>query len=112
MGRGEKRELASRLKVLLTHLLKWQYQVDLRSKSWRNTIAGQREDVAEHLAENPSLKDKLPAEFAAAYRKAIRGAAEETGFDRSAFPAVCPWTYEQAMDAEFWPADTAPESVA
>jgi hypothetical protein len=33
LGRSEKRELISRLSVLLTHLLKWQYQPGLRSKS-------------------------------------------------------------------------------
>jgi len=33
MGRSEKRELISRLTVLLLHLLKWQYQPSLRGTS-------------------------------------------------------------------------------
>ena len=56
MGRSEKRELISRLKLLLAHLLKWQFQPTLRGNSWRLTIEEQRRDVAEHLADNPSLK--------------------------------------------------------
>jgi len=112
MGRSEKRELNSRMKVLLTHLLKWRYQASLRFNSWRNTIEGQREDVVDHLADNPSLKDKLPEEFASAYRKAIRAAAEETGLDRSVFRRACPWTYEQAMSADFWPEEAGSEAMA
>ncbi len=112
MGRSEKRELTNRLRVLLTHLLKWRHQPVLRSKSWRNTIAVQRDDVADHLADNPTLKDKLPAALSSAYRKAVLEAATETGIDSSAFPSACPWTYEQIMDATFWPEETVQEGVA
>jgi Domain of unknown function DUF29 len=112
MGRSEKRELNSRLEVLLTHLLKWRYQSHLRGKSWRNTIERQREAIVEHLADNPSLKDRLPAEFASAYRKATRDAEDETGLDRSVFPPVCLWTYKQVMNEDFWPDDTPGEATA
>jgi len=112
MGRVEKRELVSRLKVLLTHLLKWQFQPGLWSTSWRLSIEEQRREVADHLADNPSLKDKLPEELASAYRKAILAAASETGFDSTTFPRACPWTYEQIMDTAFWPEETVRESVA
>ena len=35
MGRRDRQELVSRLKILLGHLLKWQYQPAHRSSSWR-----------------------------------------------------------------------------
>ena len=38
MGKTEKRELISRLTVLLLHLLKWRFQPTLRGKSWRLSI--------------------------------------------------------------------------
>src|SRR5579864_8782072 len=38
MGRTEKRELISRLSVLLLHLLKWRYQPDKRGPSWEASI--------------------------------------------------------------------------
>ena len=66
MGRSEKRELINRLKVLLAHLLKWQFQPTLRGTSWRLTIEDQRQEVAEHLADNPSLKAMLPEAMASA----------------------------------------------
>ena len=46
MGRTEKRELVSRLTVLLLHRLKWRFQPNLRSRSWRLGVAEQRLQVA------------------------------------------------------------------
>jgi len=108
MGRSEKRELESRLEVLLMHLLKWQYQPERRGKSWQLTIEGQRDRLAGHLRENPSLQDKLPACVQEAYRHAKREAIKETGLPAATFPSECPWTFEQAMDENFWPATPAP----
>ncbi len=103
MGRAEKRELVSRLTVLLMHLLKWQFQPDRRSRSWAATIRNQRLDVADHLVDNPSLKARLPESSAAAYERARNSAAAETDLPDSLFPLGCPWSFEQIMDAEFWP---------
>ena len=105
MGKTEKRELVSRLKVLLMHLLKWQFQPGGRSTSWRLTIAEQRREVVDHLADNPSLKAKLPEAMASAYGGAILAAARETNLDLITFPSACPWSFEQVMDAEFWPGE-------
>jgi hypothetical protein len=103
MGKAEKRELVSRLKVLLTHLLKWRFQPTGRSTRWRLTIEEQRREVVDHLADNPSLKARLPDVMANAYASAILAAARETGLDRLVFPAACPWSFEQIVDVEFWP---------
>jgi hypothetical protein len=105
MGRSEKRELVSRLKVLLTHLLKWQFQTTLRGTSWRLAIEEQRREVAEHLADNPSLKGKLPEAMAAAYGGAILVAARESGLGREVFPPECPWSFDQTASHEFWPGE-------
>ena len=42
MGRSEKRQLESRLEVLIMHLLKWQFQPGFRSRSWQLTVKEQR----------------------------------------------------------------------
>jgi hypothetical protein len=39
MGRSERKSLKSNLIVVLTHLLKWQYQPEFRSGSWKGSIA-------------------------------------------------------------------------
>src|ERR1700684_4714536 len=56
MGRTEKRELISRLTVLLLHLLKWRFQPEFRSRSWRLSIDGQRLDIEDLLKDNASLR--------------------------------------------------------
>lgn len=103
MGKSEKRELVSRLTILLLHLLKWQFQPGLRGNSWRYTIRVQRRDLARHLGDNPSLLAQLPGVLADAYASAILLAAGETGLPEATFPTVCPWSYPQVADAEFWP---------
>jgi hypothetical protein len=103
MGKTEKRELVARLTVLLLHLLKWRHQPNLQGVSWRTTIKVQRLDIADLLEDNPSLKNQLPDALARAYRKAIQEAERETGLPETAFPATCPWSFEQATDAGFWP---------
>jgi hypothetical protein len=103
MGKGEKRELVSRLNVLLLHLLKWQYQPSHRGHSWRNSIRIQRREVTAHMADNPSLKALLSQAIDQAYGTAVIEAETETGLDGATFPVICEWSYEQIMDPDFWP---------
>jgi len=103
MGRSEKRELDSRLTVLLIHLLKWQYQPIRRGRSWQLTIKGQRINFSETLEENPSLKPQLDTILKKAYAKSIIKASQETALDEQTFPSVCPWTYSQILDDNFYP---------
>lgn len=103
MGRTEKRELVSRLRVLLLHLLKWQFQPGLRSRSWRLSVAEQRRELLDHLADNPSLKAKLREAIGSAYALALLAAERETGLERTTFPDQCPYSYDQMVDDGFWP---------
>ncbi|HGM5420636.1 TPA: DUF29 domain-containing protein [Serratia liquefaciens] len=103
MGRSERRELESRLEVLLAHLLKWKYQEGRRSRSWTLTIIGQRQKVSRCLKESPSLKHKLNESLEGAYSDAIIAAERETQISRNVFPDTCPWTFEQIMDTDFYP---------
>lgn len=103
MGRTEKRELVSRLAVLLMHLLKWRFQPAMRSTSWRLTIEVQRRELARHLADNPSLKSTLAEAIEQAYGDAILNAARETGIEKTRFPSICPWPFEEIAAQDFWP---------
>jgi hypothetical protein len=105
LGRGERRELMSRLRVLLSHLLKWQFQSGSRGRSWQATIETQREAADILLAENPSLKPQLDDIMVDAYRRASRDAVRETQYPADMFPAACPWSCEQVMADDFWPGD-------
>ncbi|HZZ61405.1 MAG TPA: DUF29 domain-containing protein [Roseiarcus sp.] len=103
MGRTEKRELISRLSLLLLHLLKWRYQPGKRGPSWEASIRVQRKRLADHLEDNPSLKPLLPQALASAYHDASLEAVAETGLVDSTFPKACPWTVGEVLDEGFWP---------
>jgi len=103
MGKSERRELISRLEVLLVHLLKWQFQPGLRGASWEITILKQRDSLADLLEESPSLRQGLSEHLVRAYGRARRYAAKETGLPLATFPDSCPFTGEQVLDPEFWP---------
>ena len=103
MGRSEKRELASRLQVLIMHLLKWQYQAQLRSRSWQSTMRTQRSDLARLLADNPTLHATVPDVIAQIYPDAVLDATEETGLLAPIFPSTCPYSTTEVLDRTFWP---------
>ena len=103
MGKAEKRELISRLTVLLLHLIKWRFQPQGRGNSWRLSIATARDEIADLINDNPSLKSALDEVTASAYRYARRKAAIETDLGEECFPDQCPWPFAAAMDEGYWP---------
>ena len=103
MGCKSKRELVSRLKVLLMHLLKWQFQPQRRSGSWLNTIDEQRDQLRLMLQDSPSLNPYLRLVLPDVYPKAVRAAVNETGLSASMFPLDCPYSVEQVLAVAFLP---------
>ena len=104
LARSERRELESRLEVLLQHLLKWQFQPKRRSRSWTATIAVQRFKIRRRLEQNPGLRPAIPEILANAYTAAridpINGVLQGA---TSRPLELCPWTFEQFMDEQFRP---------
>ena len=103
MGRSQKSELVNRLAMLLMHLLKWRHQPSFRSNSWRGTIEEQRYQIRRHMRQNPSLQSQLDEAMTDGYGLAVIRADRETGLGRRTFPQQSPFTFDQAMDENFWP---------
>jgi hypothetical protein len=103
MGRSDRRELQSRLIVLLAHLLKWQKQPDVRSKSWSSTIRTQRRQIETLLRDSPSLRPFVANVLGRAYNETREDAAEETGLPETEFPAECPFTLDDILARSFLP---------
>jgi hypothetical protein len=92
-ARRDRREVASRLALLIAHRLKWQHQPQRRSRSWRATIEIQRQELTE-LLESHVLRLHATEILAKAYSNAVRQAAAETGLPEIAFPADCPFALD------------------
>jgi len=90
MGKRDRRELLSRLILVLMHLVKWQWQKDKRSPSWQSTINIQRLKLRLILDDSPSLRSFLEYLMQESWEGAINKAANETGLPTSAFPESCP----------------------
>jgi hypothetical protein len=103
LGKREKQELRNRFRILLGHLLKWHYQPQQRSHSWQSTIREQRRRIIQHLEENPSLQPYLPEAFQLGFEDGVDLAIQETNLPEGTFPTTCPYTLDQALDAEFLP---------
>jgi hypothetical protein len=103
LGRSDRRELLSRLVVVLMHLLKWRYQPSHRTPSWRNTIRVQRNQLDLLLSDSPSLTSLVPKMIARAYPQAVEDCAAETGMEQAVFPPVCPWAPGDILAKTFLP---------
>jgi len=103
MTRSDKREIFNRLKVLIMHLLKCQYQPQKKTSSWIKTINEQRDQIELVLADSPSLRAYLTSKLEEIYKKAKRDAVTETKLTPEAFPTDCPFTEEQILDSEYFP---------
>ena len=103
VGKSVKRELGSRLAVLLARLLKWKFQPSLRGKSWLATIAVQRKAIGRKLDQSPSLRPLLTDDelLGDAWLDGVKIAIDETGIDE--FPHHPLWSIDQVLDPHFLP---------
>lgn len=103
VGNSARRELGSRMAVLIAHLLKWQFQPQLRSNSWLRTMNVQRNTISRRLARVPSLKSALSDKdwMQDVWEDALVIAMKETGLHD--FPDRPTWTSSQVLDPTFLP---------
>jgi hypothetical protein len=104
LGRKERQELRNRLGVLLGHLVKWQFQPEQRSNSWRGTIREQRKQISLLLKDSPSLKPYLQEALQDAYELGTALAIQETQLAEDTFPENCPYSLADTLEASFLPA--------
>jgi hypothetical protein len=103
MGKRDRREVRSRLTVLIAHRLKWNYQPEQRSPSWRATIMEQRRQIVLVLDDSPSLRRAAVEELASIYAKAVKEAREDTGLAPNAFPKTCPYSLTDLLESRIVP---------
>jgi hypothetical protein len=94
---SDRRELRSRLRVLMTHVLKREAQPDRHSRSWELTILEQSDHITELLAASPSLRRELGTALRERYGAARKRAAFETRLPLTAFPAEPTAAFEASV---------------
>jgi hypothetical protein len=108
MGASERRELESRIAVLIAHLLKYHYLAEWRvenGRGWEATVKEQRHKIKRLLKRNPSLKPQLNILFNEEdiYHDGYFKAIAETNLDSNRFPDQCPYSLEQILADDFFP---------
>jgi hypothetical protein len=103
MGRSERRALASQMRRLMAHLLKWRYQPDHQSANWKASIRDSRFQIESVLEYSASLAGELDEIVGAEWHRAVRWASDETRIARRALPADCPGTRSELLDPDFLP---------
>jgi hypothetical protein len=103
MGISQKNALESNLIILLMHLLKWKYQPEKQSGSWRGSIREHRRRILKAFKNSPSLKRYFEEVFNESYQEARKQAADETELSLNIFPENCPFEIEQILDSEYLP---------
>ena len=109
VGGSDRREIYSRMEVLIVHLLKWRHRPGRRTPSWQTTIRHQRTRIGKIVGDSPSLRRYPASELSDAYVGGRLREADETGIDFTLFPADCPFTIDQVLDPVFMP-DSADQS--
>ena len=96
LSKRERDKLLSSIRLILHHLLKWDYQPQKRSRSWQITIQRERNNIELYLEDSPSLKKYLCDEWLKKmYPNASLDATQETGLD---FPKDCPYQVQQVLE--------------
>lgn len=105
VGKSEQRELASRVALLIAHLIKWQYQPERRGNSWKTTLTIQRASILRRLKKTPSLKPMLIDEewLSDMWGDACQQAADEMQISIAMLPNTCPWSDDQLLAQDFFP---------
>jgi hypothetical protein len=101
LGREEFHKLVSAYRVLLLHMLKWDFQAERRTRSWAISVALQRNHAARILGDNPGLKSRVEEARFRAYENARLEAASETGSKPAIFPPDLLYTLDDMMTRDF-----------
>ena len=103
LGRKDKKAIQSNLVMVLTHLLKYQFQPDQRSSGWRGSIVEHRRRLRYDFKESPRLRAHASEVVTEAYEDAREQASAESGLPPRAFPKSSPYTLEQTLDPDYLP---------
>jgi hypothetical protein len=103
LGRSQKRALRSHMRNRLAHMIKWDHQPEIRSRSWYSSLRNSLSGMEDQIALSPSLgtEEFLTQSKTDVFPRARREALRETGLPSSAVADECPYSLEQIFDESF-----------
>ena len=103
LGISQKKELISRLMILLEHLLKRLY-VDSPDdyNGWERTIRNQRAEIDLLISQVPCLQSRWEISFNDAWQRALLKVKKE--YQKVSFPEECPFeqTIQTILNEDIW----------
>ncbi|WP_420393540.1 DUF29 domain-containing protein [Acuticoccus sp.] len=104
LGKRDRREVDSRLEVLLLHLVKWQYQREARSAGWIGSIREQRRNIERIVEDSPSLRQRPSERLSRAYAVARSQASIQMGLlGLDQLPVECPFAIADVLRHDWLP---------
>ena len=100
LTKRDERALGSQLKRIMARMLKQRYQPQRASRSWEDSIANGREEIADILEQSPSLRRSLPGLMTKNYPRAVAQAARDTRLPLTAFPEQPPFILAEVLGAK------------
>ena len=97
---SERRELQKRLRIFLTYLLKYRYQLDC-SDGCLTIIVEQFRQTESLLLSSPSLKAYYLNMFTDCYRIAVRDVSLEGNLSVNCFPTEPPFSPQELLNTDF-----------
>lgn len=101
LAKRDYRAWASAIRIVLLHMLKWDYQPSRRSESWLRSIVDRQPVILDTLADSPSYGPRLQETVAKAYTAARRQAWQETRLPPDTFPETCPYDWAAITERAF-----------
>lgn len=99
MAKRDRREIETRLVLLTYHWLKFDFQPERRTSSWRRTIVVQAGVLRREFASR-TLRKHAETVLETLYPDAVQAAAAQTRLPSTTFPATCPYTLDQLLQAD------------
>lgn len=96
MANRDRKEVRSRLRVLMQHVLTWIYQKEMRTPSWQTTVLDQQAELEDDM-KGGALRKYAEESLSAIYGRAVKSAVGETKLPTSTFPTECPWTLDELL---------------
>jgi hypothetical protein len=103
MGKRERRSMETNLVIVLLNLLKWEFQPQCRSGSWKSSIIEHRRRIRKALEDSPSLKVYLGTMLTECYQSAVKQVKAEIQLSTETFSTRCPYNMVEVLNDDFLP---------